>query len=312
MRRSQVSRNPTKKRKTPEGFDNVRNVRHLSSSISNDGRSTSSHSFNSVSREVNVYNGILGVSNGVFSVTRVCFCIRLSVGGRLTHNQNLQASDPRVVQLDATTIPTSSMISRAAASDTTVALDRIRTEVNIRLRGIPGPRVTLVNTRDASSPPLNFRFINDSILGLGVHKADPATIEGCSQCRPHMGQNIGCEYTKKCDCLEYAAVDVARLTEAQKIQYDRYQQHGEGDTSGLPKRFPYYSSESRAGCLVPFYLEQRHPIYECNGECKCGPGCKDRNAQHGRQVELEIFKTKDRGWGERSDYAPREVWRACC
>lgn len=190
------------------------------------------------------------------------------------------------------------MIAQAAASDTVVALDRIRTELNIRLKAIPGPRVRLVNTRDTSSPPLAFQFINKSILRDGVYKADPATVEGCSQCRPHMGQNIGCEYTRKCGCLEYAAVDVARLTETQKARYEHHKQHGQGDTSGLPKRFPYYNSEPRTGCLVPFYLEQRHAIYECNEKCKCGPGCKNRSVQRGRQVELEIFKTRDRGWGE--------------
>jgi histone-lysine N-methyltransferase SUV39H len=68
---------------------------------------------------------------------------------------------------------------------------------------------------------------------------------------------------------------------------------------------------------VPFYLDSRHPIYECNDNCRCGPHCrnkvsvaitpralmrltKNQNVQFGRKVELEIFKTgSDRGWGLR-------------
>jgi histone-lysine N-methyltransferase SUV39H len=53
--------------------------------------------------------------------------------------------------------------------------------------------------------------------------------------------------------------------------------------------------------LVSFYREQRHPIYECNPNCACGPGCKSRVVQKGRKVPLTIFKTPNRGWGVRCD-----------
>jgi histone-lysine N-methyltransferase SUV39H len=72
---------------------------------------------------------------------------------------------------------------------------------------------------------------------------------------------------------------------------------------GLPKKFPYYSGDTkvrRTGSLVPFYLNSRRPIYECNDNCKCGPYCRNKNVQFGRMVELEIFRTGDvRGWGLR-------------
>jgi histone-lysine N-methyltransferase SUV39H len=51
---------------------------------------------------------------------------------------------------------------------------------------------------------------------------------------------------------------------------------------------------------VSFYLTSRHPIYECNVKCRCGPDCRNKNVQFGRRVEVEIFRTKEgRGWGLR-------------
>lgn len=115
-----------------------------------------------------------------------------------------------------------------------------------------------------------------------------------------MGQHIGCEYTKKCDCLEYAAVDERRLDEGQRRIFEVNGNTEEGlDTSGWPKKFPYYATEAKLGHLVTFYLESRRPIYECNARCNCGPGCKNRSVQFGRKVPLEIFKTAKRGWGLR-------------
>jgi histone-lysine N-methyltransferase SUV39H len=118
-----------------------------------------------------------------------------------------------------------------------------------------------------------------------------------------MGRDIGCEYTQKCDCLEYAAVDENRIKgPEEKAAYNLALEIG-GSTIGFPKKFPYFAAGTkiqRAGCLVPFYLNSRRPIYECNDKCKCGPHCRNKNVQFGRTVELEIFKTASRrGWGLR-------------
>jgi histone-lysine N-methyltransferase SUV39H len=117
-----------------------------------------------------------------------------------------------------------------------------------------------------------------------------------------MGRDIGCEYTKKCDCLEYAAVDESRLNTEQKEEYERCKAEGLS-TMGLPKKFPYFAEGAKvqhAGALVAFYLDSRRPIYECNDNCRCGPKCRNKNVQFGRKVEVEIFKTaSERGWGLR-------------
>ena len=199
-------------------------------------------------------------------------------------------------------VPTAQMLNIAHRSSTRYAEELIRAEILRRLRLLPGPKIHLMNTYDASSPSLMFQFITEYVLREGVIKLDPATTVGCQKCSPHMGRDIGCEYTKKCDCLEYAAVDENRLTTEENTIYKYIKKHG-GDTIGLPKKFPYYAEGTKrvkTGCLVPFYLKSRNPIYECNDNCKCGRDCRNKNVQFGRRIELEIFKTSSRGWGEYS------------
>ncbi|CAL5418133.1 unnamed protein product [Camellia sinensis] len=41
-------------------------------------------------------------------------------------------------------------------------------------------------------------------------------------------------------------------------------------------------------------------VYECGPSCKCPPSCYNKVSQHGMKIQLEIFKTKSRGWGVRS------------
>ncbi|KAJ4720473.1 histone-lysine N-methyltransferase, H3 lysine-9 specific SUVH1-like [Melia azedarach] len=56
--------------------------------------------------------------------------------------------------------------------------------------------------------------------------------------------------------------------------------------------FPYTTN----GILV-----SRKPlIYECGPSCPCFRDCKNRVSQTGLKVRLDVFKTKDRGWGLRS------------
>jgi len=196
------------------------------------------------------------------------------------------------------------MLTTAAKSTTEQAKFKIHNEFCARLLKIPGPKVKLVHPPDNSAPPLSFRFINESTLGKGVEPTDKNFVIGCGfgkgpyKCRPHMGQNIGCEYSRLCECLEFASIDEKRLTAEEKELHRRK----ELDPIGAPKRFPYFQADAKVHpeCLQPFYLASRNPIYECNPSCMCGPNCKTRVVQKGRKVPLEIFKTKDRGWGIRS------------
>ena len=189
------------------------------------------------------------------------------------------------------------MVIASQWASTRKAEHYIRAIFEKRLALISGPRIDFVNNINEKTPSLNLRFVDEYILGEGVHQADIATVIGCSSCKPNMGQGKGCQYTRKCECLEYAVVDESRLSEEERVIFDKIEHDGEGDTSNLPKRFPYYCTGSRLNCLVPFYLDSNHTIYECNINCPCGPRCKTRVVQKGRTVPLTVFKTLDRGWG---------------
>ncbi|WCJ39256.1 Histone-lysine N-methyltransferase H3 lysine-9 specific SUVH1 [Euphorbia peplus] len=56
--------------------------------------------------------------------------------------------------------------------------------------------------------------------------------------------------------------------------------------------FPYTSN----GLLVG----RRPLVHECGPSCPCGPNCKNKVSQNGSKLRLEVFRTKDRGWGLRS------------
>lgn len=199
------------------------------------------------------------------------------------------------------------MIRASNQSKVDTAVNFIRATYVHRLALVPGKPIHLVNVVDTSTPSLRFRYISDYALDEqhGVYRASSETQQGCTQCSPHMGRSIGCEYTKRCDCLEYAAVDESRITDPEMMEaFEKACAEGRSiSTMGFPKKFPYFAEgtkREKSGCLVPFYLNSRRPIYECNDKCHCGPKCRNKNVQFGRQVELEIFRTSGgRGWGLR-------------
>lgn len=208
-------------------------------------------------------------------------------------------------------LPTKQM--EAQALDPQTSTRRAELEISKRFRknlaSVGGPKdapVTLEQPEQSSvgTPSLDFVFINSCVFGEGVEALSADFVVGCGtytqgsmSCRPDMGQQIGCEYTRICECLELAPVDESRLTEEQREQYEEAIRLDKSKMS-LPKKFPYMGLKSRSpGCLIPFYLDRRNEIYECNPQCACGPGCKTRIVQRGRQVPLQIFHTGDRGWG---------------
>jgi histone-lysine N-methyltransferase SUV39H len=208
-----------------------------------------------------------------------------------------------IASLDIGRVPTQEMTRTAQAAKVKITLQYIRAEYTRRLRKLPGAKVCLLNTFDDSTPSLRFRYISEYILTEGVYRMPNETQQGCQQCSPHMGRNIGCEYTKKCDCLEYAAVDKSRITDPDVMAEYQDAKNNGGSLLGFPKKFPYFAEGTkiqRTGCLVPFYLNSRRPIYECNNKCNCGAYCRNKLVQFGRTVEVEIFKTSSgRGWGLR-------------
>ncbi|KAE8669872.1 Histone-lysine N-methyltransferase, H3 lysine-9 specific SUVH1 [Hibiscus syriacus] len=54
-------------------------------------------------------------------------------------------------------------------------------------------------------------------------------------------------------------------------------------------------------CTTNGVLVCRKPlIYECGPSCPCGRNCKNRVSQTGLKLHLEVFRTRERGWGLRS------------
>ncbi|KAL8150874.1 hypothetical protein V2J09_020682 [Rumex salicifolius] len=47
-------------------------------------------------------------------------------------------------------------------------------------------------------------------------------------------------------------------------------------------------------------VEAKPLVFECGPLCKCPNSCHNRVTQHGIRFQLEIFKTRNRGWGVRS------------
>ncbi|CAK9180831.1 unnamed protein product [Ilex paraguariensis] len=57
-----------------------------------------------------------------------------------------------------------------------------------------------------------------------------------------------------------------------------------------------YLSHSSLGVVLSY----KSLVHECGSSCSCPPNCRNRVSQAGLKVCLEVFKTKDRGWGLRS------------
>ena len=148
-----------------------------------------------------------------------------------------------------------------------------KSEYAERLLQIPGPRVTLYNDVDDSTPSTDFKFINEYVFTQGTKRIDKEFRSGCT-CREENGRSMGCEYLY-CECIDDSARDE------------------DGELYG----FPYYATGQKKGTLREMFLKTRYAIYECNELCNCDERCKTRVVQMGRQIPLEIFKTKNRGWG---------------
>ncbi|KAE9981449.1 hypothetical protein EG328_011600 [Venturia inaequalis] len=278
----------SRKRKSPED-GHLQHLRHLSpfDRLSESSRSPSVFSAQSDNssrtsaeeNEPDTYNCILEVKSGL---------IKIKLSTLQPHN--------------TTIFPSKVLRDRALRlrKNTKAADDKIRLEFLRGLKKIKGKKpVNLVNTRDTSTPLLSFKFVDDYQYGCGIEPPMPEAMEGCQSCRPNMGGSCGCEYTKMCECLEFARVDEKKLDDQQRKQYKRLSDK-KVSTMGLPKRFPYSKD---TGYLVTFYLESNYAIFECNDNCGCsvkhgeaGHACKTRVVQNGRQVGLEIFRTTDRGW----------------
>lgn len=73
-----------------------------------------------------------------------------------------------------------------------VTLDNnvLRKQVKVNLRVLKGPKVRIINAIDQSSPPVDFAFINENVVGEGVEKVPEEFMSGC-ECKKDNGRNMG-------------------------------------------------------------------------------------------------------------------------
>ncbi|CAO1638825.1 unnamed protein product [Sympodiomycopsis kandeliae] len=106
-------------------------------------------------------------------------------------------------------------------------------------------------------------------------------------------------HIRRCDCgdgedgLETCNAGTCQCQEmARELDPKRY------NTKELKGRFAYNNDGRLA--LDGALLYHNLVIFECTDACGCDEDCPNRVVQKGRQVPLEVFKTKNCGWGIRT------------
>ncbi|KAL0935917.1 set domain protein [Colletotrichum truncatum] len=148
-----------------------------------------------------------------------------------------------------------------------------------QIRDFPNNReypITIVNKEDDAVIPATFRFLQASRLGDGVQAAEDSFRTGC-ECR----DDEECQY-RGCLCLQ--------------------EQEDDSDDEGKARKkvYMYHMHGAKAGLLRSKFLKSKRPIYECHDGCACTADCPNRVVERGRKVPLQIYRTKNTGWGVRS------------
>ncbi|RFU74312.1 histone-lysine n-methyltransferase, h3 lysine-9 specific dim-5 [Trichoderma arundinaceum] len=165
--------------------------------------------------------------------------------------------------------------------------------------------VTIVNAKDQSVIPPNFRFIDRIVLGQGVEPAEDSFRSGCS-CE----SDSDCQYMG-CLCLADLEDQESSSDEDEGEGGDAsYEANGEkSETGGLKKQkqkrkaYAYHTHGAKAGLLRSKMLNSKEPLYECHAGCSCSKDCPNRVVERGRTIPLQIFRTDDRGWGVHAQVA---------
>jgi [histone H3]-lysine9 N-trimethyltransferase SUV39H len=142
--------------------------------------------------------------------------------------------------------------------------------------------VTIVNNEDDAVLEPKFRFTDASVLGPGVELTRDEFRSGCDCEAP--GE---CQFSS-CHCL-------------QDIEANSSDEDGDNDYYEHSRKrvYAYHTHGSKAGHLRSRMLTSRDPIYECHESCACSPDCLNRVVERGRMIPLQVFRTKNRGWGVR-------------
>ena len=147
------------------------------------------------------------------------------------------------------------------------ALHRAIFEAFIAEKELESGTISVSNTvdRDAAPPDFEFEYSNDMLYHPDV---------------PDPEKSLGCDCEGPCDPLSSTCSCLKR----QEKYFYQTQMTG----------FAY----DKQGLLENTSIS----IWECSETCGCPPSCMNRVIQRGRppQTKLEIFKTREKGWGVRA------------
>ncbi|OQV00057.1 SET domain-containing protein [Cladophialophora immunda] len=136
------------------------------------------------------------------------------------------------------------------------------------------PPLTFANDINDRRLPGKFQFIDHYIISPKVKMAPPSTNSGCD-CRNCALSTCQC-LTKEVDGRETQVEIYARRPDGIVVLSDDYINQALGDGN------------------------ERQEITECNEHCGCGDDCWNRVVCKGRTIPLEVFQTKNCGFGVRS------------
>lgn len=133
--------------------------------------------------------------------------------------------------------------------------------------GKEGMKIPVINAFDDTSPPkLEYSAVRIPMNGVNIN-TDP-------------------EFMACCDCVDDCADKTKCACFQMTIQGYNYAHRGED----APDEQVSYVWKRLSNVVTT-------GIYECNVRCKCSSRCLNKVVQHPIQVKMQLFRTKNRGWG---------------
>ncbi|KAL0957092.1 hypothetical protein HGRIS_003187 [Hohenbuehelia grisea] len=187
--------------------------------------------------------------------------------GRQTARKGGKRQQAQLPRAPVRPLTVTSSLQHVGSSTTPHGVTRAQFEANIR-KSTPedeaAPPIEIVNNVDDEPCPPTAGFVYSNELRHHPDVPPPMkrSLVSCD-CEPR------CDPKRPCSCLlrHHDFLDV--LEDAQDFVYDG---------KGRVKRWDL-------------------PIFECNDKCGCDDTCRNRVVQNGRQCEVSIGKTPDKGWG---------------
>lgn len=124
-------------------------------------------------------------------------------------------------------------------------------------------KINVYNDIDLEGPPPNFKYIATCEYGKDVPRPEDIT-----------------DFMIGCDCVDGCENEILCSCSVR-------------DNYDVPISFSY----NKKGEVL---ITRSNIIHECNVKCFCGPDCPNRVIQKNNIPYLEIFKTKNKGWGVRT------------